>query len=61
MEPDPDWLERLDGFMEATPDEQNLLLKKVLRRVSVGTEEITVEPWRGNTWVWSRVTGEWTA
>ena len=25
MEPDPDYLERLDGFMEATPDEQNLL------------------------------------
>jgi hypothetical protein len=57
-----DWLcERHDDFLDAPPDETNALLKKVLKRVSVTREELTIEPHRGETWRWSRVSGEWTA
>ena len=55
-------MERLgDNDIETEPEEMNVLLKRILRRVSVTKQEITITPWRGDAWVWSRVYGEWTA
>jgi hypothetical protein len=41
--------------------EINVLLKRLLRRVVVSKEEITVEPWRGTTWVYDRTRRSWSA
>jgi DNA invertase Pin-like site-specific DNA recombinase len=54
-------LERHDDFIDAPSEEQNVLMKRVLKRVAVTKEEITIEPYRGDSWIWSRVTGEWVA
>jgi chromosome segregation ATPase len=44
-----------------SPEEMNMLLKRILRKVSVTKQEITITPWRGDAWVWNRISGDWTA
>jgi hypothetical protein len=62
LDPDADVMDRLgDDDIETKPEEMNVLLKRVLLQVSVTKQAISITPWRGDAWVWSRVTGEWLA
>ena len=58
LAPDTKAIDRLLRLFEdaivGTPEEINVLLKRLVRRVVVSKEEITVEPWRGTTWVYDR-------
>ena len=50
LDPDADVMERLgDDDIETEPQEMNVLLKRLLRKVSVTKAEITITPWRGDT------------
>jgi hypothetical protein len=62
LDPDADVMDRLTDDDIETPDEEmNVLLKRILRKVSVTKEEITITPWRGDAWTWNRVQGDWTS
>lgn len=56
LAPDADLLDRLERSLDgaSSPEEIIVLLERLLRRVVVSKEEITVEPWRGTTWVYDR-------
>jgi DNA invertase Pin-like site-specific DNA recombinase len=65
LEPGEDYLtwllERHDDFIDAPPDETNALLKKVIKKIAITRETLTIEHYLGDPWIWSRVTGEWVA
>jgi site-specific DNA recombinase len=52
--PDADVLDRLERRMVTEPEELNVLLKKLLRRVVVAPDVVTIEPWRGKPHVYDR-------
>jgi hypothetical protein len=54
LDPDGDVLDRLERNMITEPAELNTVLKRLLRRVVVSKNEVIVEPWHGDTWVYDR-------
>jgi site-specific DNA recombinase len=54
LDPDADVLDRLERNMITEPEELNTVMKRLLRRVVVSPDEVTVEPYHGTTWVYDR-------
>jgi hypothetical protein len=56
LAPDADVLDRLERGMDGgfVPEEFNALLKRLIRRVVVAKDTVTVEPWWGEPTAWNR-------
>ena len=55
LNPDADVLERLgDDAISMEPEQENVLMKRLLRKITVTKDEISVEPRHGISWVYDR-------
>jgi site-specific DNA recombinase len=56
LNPNADVYERLARGDDASPEEFNALLKRIIRRVVVGPDTVVIEPWRGEPRTYDRST-----